>query len=185
VRADAKIAGRLSYYKAEAGPGVLGPRGWNCFSIISSSGATLYLTPGPINYENMASPITGPAIQLSWRSGETSGRFIVAQVAARVFPAVKDFVQHVIRETPASDFPFGPYPSDRLVYRGDRIVEFETPAGSEGLGTIMRLQRNNAPISGVAILKGTVPDLWLLSVRLPSDMSDLATSIIRQVEQEP
>jgi len=37
---------------------------------------------------------------------------------------------------PASDFPFGPYPTDTLKYHGDVTVEFQTPANTKGLGTI-------------------------------------------------
>jgi hypothetical protein len=70
-------------------------------------------------------------------SGEMSGRFSVAQVIARIFPKQIEFTERVIKEgtEPASDFPFGPYPKDKLTYRSDRVVEFRTPPHSEGLGT--------------------------------------------------
>jgi hypothetical protein len=59
-------------------------------------------------------------------SGETSGRFQVARVIARVFPTQKAFADGVIKEgiELASDFPFGPYPTDTLKYHGDVTVEF-------------------------------------------------------------
>src|SRR5712671_4713799 len=40
VQVDASAAPRLSYYKAQNGPGVLGPRGWSCFEIYGSSGGS-------------------------------------------------------------------------------------------------------------------------------------------------
>jgi hypothetical protein len=36
---------------------------------------------------------------------------------------------------PASDFPSGPYSTDKLVHRSDEAVEYQTPAHGEGLGT--------------------------------------------------
>ena len=83
------------------------------------------------------------------------------------------------------DFPSGPYPGDRLTYKSNEIVEYETPAQTEGLGTHSgMLKKNASPISGVAmLLAGEPPDSLLLSVRLPPGMTDLASIIIRQVER--
>jgi hypothetical protein len=178
----------LTYYKAENGPGVLGPRGWNCFGTYGSAGSALFVTPGSLDFAFLSSPgpgIAGPAIQFTVISGGTSGRFSVAQVAARVFPALNDFVQSVVNEgiVPASDFPLGPYPADRLIYRSDRIVEYETAPNSRGLGTVSRLEQNSDPISGVAIIRGPETYLIHLTMRLPAGMRDLETSIIRQAEK--
>jgi hypothetical protein len=48
----------------------------------------------------------------------------------------------------------------------------------------LRLQASDYPIDGVAILHGDTPDLLLLTVRLPAEMHDLASHIIRQVEHD-
>ena len=72
---------------------------------------------------------------------------------------------------------------DKLVYKSDRIVEFETPAKSEGLGTMSVLLPNSDPIRGVKILSGGTPDLTSLSIRLPAKDNDLTTVIIQQTEQ--
>jgi hypothetical protein len=103
-----------------------------------------------------------------------------------VFPAHKAFVEDVIAEgiEPASSFPYGPYPGDALKYRSEDIVEFWTPAHTEGLGTASRLQKNDSPISGAAILFGEEPDLLQVSVRLPREMNDLTQVIIQQTERE-
>ncbi len=37
----ARVAARLAYYKAKNGFGILGPRGWHCFSTYGSNGSTL------------------------------------------------------------------------------------------------------------------------------------------------
>ena len=190
VAIPAAMAQRLAYYKAKYSAGVLAPRGWHCFSTYGSNGANLFVSPDPIDSKTLLSMdwkgFTGPAVQISVSSGGTSGRFEVAKVTARVFPAYKTFAQNVIAEgiEPASDFPFGPYPSDKLTYRGKNIVEFETPANARGLGTDSRLQMNANPIDGVAIISGVDTDLTQLSARVPASDSDLIPVMIKQAEKE-
>jgi hypothetical protein len=125
-------------------------------------------------------------VQISFESGDTSGRFGVAKTIARVFPAHKAFVEEVIAEgiEPASSFPFGPYPADTLTYRTENVVEFVTPPRAEGLGTASRLQKNDNPIIGVAILKGEEPNLVRVWVRLPVETNDLARIIIQEAEKD-
>jgi hypothetical protein len=190
VAIPAAIAQRLAYYKAEYSAGVLAPKGWNCFSIYGSDGSNLYVSPDPIDSKTLLSMdwkgFAGPAVQISVSSGGTSGRFEVAKVIARVFPAYKAFAQSVIAEgiEPASDFPSVPYPGDKLTYRAKNIVEFETPASAQGLGTDSRLQMNTSPIDGVAIVSGADTDLTLLSARVPAGDSDLIPAMIKQAEKE-
>ena len=184
------MAQRLAYYKSGYGPGVLAPRGWNCFSNYGSDGSNLFVSPDPINTSDLSSMdwkgFTGQVIEVSEMDGGTSGRFEVAKVIARVFPAYKTFAQNVIAEgfEPASDFPFGPYPSDKLTYRGKNIVEFETPADAQGLGTDSRLQANASPIDGVAIISGKYTDLVQLSARVPVSDADLIPAMVGQAEKE-
>jgi hypothetical protein len=189
LQLDARVAGKLAYYKAESTIGVLAPLGWSCFGIYGSNGAALLVTPDLPKREDLFSPtgksIATPAIQISTSYGKTSGRFDVARVIARIFPLQKAFVQDVIRERiePAENFPSGPYPDDTITYRRNRIVEFKTPPNEKGLGTMSRLQPSSLSIDGVAILTDEM-DLLFLTVRLPSDKTDLKSSIIQQVEQE-
>ncbi|HEX8815152.1 MAG TPA: hypothetical protein VF753_06605 [Terriglobales bacterium] len=110
----------------------------------------------------------------------------MAKIAARVFPDRKAFVEKVIAEQSelASPFPFGPYPTDTLKYKSKNVLEFQTPANTDGLGTASRLQKNDRPISGVAILFGKGPNLLQLSVRLSFETNDLTQFIIQQTEVE-
>jgi hypothetical protein len=187
---DAKTATRLAYYKADEGYGVLAPRGWYCFGTYGSNGENLYVSKNPIRSADLLSTqwkgFRGPAIQASYQNGDTSGRFEVARMMARVFPAHRAFVRRVIEEgiEPASSFPFGPYPKDKLTYRSPEMVDYLTPPATDGLGTQSRLLKNADTIRGVAILVGDVPDLAYLAVRLPAEMDELAPSIIQQVEQD-
>ena len=189
LRMNAKTASQLAFFKAEPGVGgVLGPRGWSCVGLYGSNGSILFVTPRPMRAKDLlrgdAGPIDGPALQLTMSEGATSGRFAVARMIARVFPAERAYVQRVIQEgiRPASDFPFGPYPQDRLTYRGERVVEYETPARTEGLGSHSRLRANADPIRGVAILEGD--NLLHLAVRLPNNLNALASLIIEQFERD-
>jgi hypothetical protein len=188
VAADA--AQRLSYYKAEDGPGILAPRGWYCFGTYGSNGQSLYVTSQPINPADLFAPgwkgFTGMAIQISYEYGDTSGRFEVARMIARVFPAHKAFATTVIGEgiEPADSFPSGPYPQDTLVYRSDELVEYQTPAQTEGLGTRSSLRKNEYPICGSAMLVGDTPDLQFVAIRLSPALNGLAPAIIQQVERD-
>jgi hypothetical protein len=190
VSISADLANRLAYYKSEHGLGVLAPRGWFCFGVYGSNGSALYVSPERVTARQVLSStwtgFTGPAIELAEETGDTSGRFGVGRVIARVFPDQKSFAERVIAEgiEPASSFPFGPYPDDKLTYRSKQVVEYDTPANSEGLGTNSRLRKNANPIRGVAILIGDTPDLMLLAVRLPSDLTALGSPIIQQLEHD-
>jgi len=184
------LAQRLAFYEAEDGPGVLAPKGWYCFGIYGSNGATLFVSPEPITSANLFSDrwngFAGPVIQISLSVGDTSGRFEVAKEIARVFPDYAAFVKGVIAEgiVPASSFPSGPYPGDRIKRRSKTIVEFETPANAEGLGTDSRLLKNGSLICGMLRLVGEEPNLVHLSLRLPAANADLTKAIIEHAEHE-
>jgi len=188
---DPTAANRLAYYEGFEGNGVLGPRDWHCFETYGSSGNNLYVSPTPLDPKQFFDSnsnwkgFTGPIIQISSSIGDTSGRFAVARVIARVFPAHRDFVNNVIAEglDPASDFPLGPYPDDRLTYKSKELVEYVTPPNRKGLGTSSWLLPNEQPILGVAMLTGDELSLIQLCLRLPSGMDDLAPIIIRETEK--
>jgi hypothetical protein len=178
VRMDAGAAQKLAYYKASDAPGVLAPRGWYCFGTYGSSGEDLIVSPQPITWGGTAEA----AVSIENLSGDTSGRFPVAEVIARVFPARKAFVQSVIDGSASgTEFKFGPYPNDKLTVQTDRLVEFQTPARSDGLGTMGQLKPNDDPIDGLAMLRGPTPDLLMLRVRLPRELHDLTPVIIRDL----
>ena len=184
-RVDGALARRLAYY-ASGDLGVLGPRGWHCFGLYGSNGSILIVTPERHGGDLFASGsgLKGPAIQLTAALGDTSGRFEVARVAARLFPSRRAFVDQVIQEglEPQSSFPRGPFPRDVLKRYGDNVVAFETPAGYDGMGTKSRLLKNADPISGLATID---PDnnLLVLDVRLPSGLRDLGPTIIDRVQR--
>jgi hypothetical protein len=194
VALSPEMANQLAFYKGEFGIGVLAPRGWHCFEAYGSNGSILLVSPDPIDsklfFSDSWKGFTGPAIQLTARVGDTSGRFDVAATIARVFPAHRAYVRRVIKEDiePASDFPYGPYPKDKLTYRSKEIVEFHTPPNSEGMGTHSRLATNGSPVDGVAVL--LVPpsdpdyDLFTLAARLPPTLAYLTPFIVHQVERD-
>jgi hypothetical protein len=184
-----QVTQQLAYYRSAQGVGVLAPRGWYCYGTYGSGGETLFVSPQPIDAANIFSPrwagFSGPAIEIGHRYGDTSGRFAVAEIIARVFPAYKEFVVGVsqMSDAPVDSFTFGPYPEDKLMYKSKRVVEYETPAQAEGLGTRSSLKKNGRSIKGVAMLVGPTPDLLLLSVRLPLNLAGLTASIVLQVKR--
>jgi len=184
------IAAQLAYYQAEYGPGVLGPRGWSCFEAYGSSGSSLFIALQPLNgktfFSNHTPRLSGPAIQFNASVGDTSGRFEVAQVVARVFPHLRSLANNVISEglEPVSDFPSGPYPADKLTYKSDDLVEFVTPANTAGLGTRNRLAKGPGDVTGFAMITGEENSLLHLSLRLPPALAALGPIIIEQAEHE-
>ena len=195
VKLPPAVANKLAWYeyKGEAGQfGTLGPRGWSCFATIGSTGWSLYIAPEALDSANVLDHknwkgFTGPAIQLSGSEGGTSGRFEVARVVARAFPAHRDYARSIIAEGfgPASDYPFGPFPSDRLTYKGKELVEFTTPAHRKGLGTMSWLLPSEQPITGFALLsigRDIDTDLLHLSFRMPPSLSNLTASLLQQAE---
>jgi hypothetical protein len=184
-----EAASQLAWYQAEGETGLLAPRGWRCFSTYGSSGSTLYVAPTlPPHAEFFSESwkgIDGPAIQLSAMDGGTSGRFSVAETIARVFPAYRRFAEKVRAEHLGLDtLPSGPYPADRLHYLSDTIVEYTTPANTDGLGTDSRLRKNASPITGVAILTGYDTACITLSMRLPPALTPLRLVTTRQLIDE-
>jgi len=185
-----KAAQMLAYYRTAQGVSVLAPRDWYCFGTYGSGGSEIFVSPQPIDTANIFSTkwpgLAGPAIEVSHRDGGTSGRFAVAEIIARVFPAYRSFVTGVEKSDPGAGFSFtpGPYPKDALTYKSNRVVEYKTPPQSEGLGTYSSLSKNGSPINGVAMLVGQRPDLVLLSVRLPSELNELTPVIVHQVERD-
>jgi hypothetical protein len=191
VAIGARDGKALAYYKSADGITVLAPRGWHCQGVSGSGGAALFLGPNPIVHSSSGwEGLAGAAIEVNDISGENSGRYEIAEIVARVFPAYQSFARRVWDFD--SPLPSGPYPKDALVYRGKTVVDYRTPAQTEGLGNFHSwLGKSDLPIAGTAILLmepthhvGDVPHLVLLSVRFPADLSRLAPTIIRYVERE-
>ena len=188
---DPELANRVAYYQMADAAAVLGPKGWYCFGAYGSSGSSLFLAPRPITSADVLSDKwaagAGDAIQTSWISGDTSGRFQVAKVIARAFPGRAAFAQSVIAEgvEPAADFPSGPFPGDQMTTRSDTVVEFFTPPNASGFGTSQtQLTPSADPVRGVAILQGQTPDVALLAVKLPQGDAALAAAIVARFEAD-
>jgi hypothetical protein len=178
----AATASRLAWY-GSAYNGVLAPRGWHCFGLYGSNGSFLMVSPEDLGAAPFEARAKGPAVQISVSAGDTSGRFEAAQIAARLFPGRRAFVDRVIAEgiLAKSDFPSGAYPHDRIRRQGPDAVAFETPAGEDGMGTKSRLVKSSDPIEGWAAMDGD-NDATVLVVRLPAAMRDLAPVIVKAAQ---
>jgi hypothetical protein len=184
----AEVAPHLAYYASEHMV-VLAPRGWHCFETYGSNGSNLFVAPEPLSFDRLADRehgLRGPAVQLSFSYGGTSGRFTVARLVARLFPEHLDFARSVAAEDLMDPLPAGPYPTDELRRRGPNLVEFVTPAGRHGLGTGSSLEAGDEPIEGIVNLYPLDDELDVtqLSVRLPSELRGLAPLIIASARPE-
>lgn len=185
-------ASRLAFYQAWGTPAVLGPRGWHCTGLDGSNGNTLVLTPEkhkPGEFIFGKTKVTGPAIQISYLFGGTSGRFEVAEIAARLFPKADSFVRSVEAEQQNilgnNSFRFrkSRYPTDRLTYRDDFMVEYVTPPNRDGMGTRTFLTKNETQIDGIVVMQPNGDrDLVLLAIRLPASLKTLEPFIIKDAE---
>ena len=86
------MASSLTYYSdGDVGSGTLAPRGWDCFGTYGSGGSTLYVVPSRLGDPILDRPekvAGGPAVIRSFMIGGTSGRFPIARISARIFPAL-------------------------------------------------------------------------------------------------
>jgi hypothetical protein len=84
VQIAPKPARKLGYYESAVSPGVLAPRGWSCLGIYGSGGAETFVAPGPIDSDAVFvgrwQHLTGPAVEVDFRYGGTSGRDSLATV---------------------------------------------------------------------------------------------------------
>lgn len=174
-------AAQLAYFQPEDGPGVLAPRGWHCLDLYGSNGDILLLTP---EQPSTSKGFAGPAIQVTVRGGNSSGRFDVARLILRYFPSYRKFADTVRAEGQETIDPAKPYPNDKLLHQDKRSVETLTPAHAAGFGTASRLLANDQPIHGLAMLVGGTPDLLLAQARLPPAMAALIEPLFRQLRQD-
>lgn len=175
----------LAYYQSSNGIGLLAPRGWTCQGVSGSSGAALLLSPKTIERDDSGwKGLDGPAIDLYHVTHDFSGRYTIFEVMARVFPAYREYASTFWGDD--TPLPMGPYPGDTLTYRSRRIVEYYTPAYTEGLGNAHSLLgKTELPIRGAAIVqpRPDIPghyDVVLLSVRVTPQLNGLVPIIIRQ-----
>ena len=180
----------LAYYESADGIGLLAPRNWFCEGASGSGGAALFLSPKPIHHSLSGwEGLEGTAIEINHMSGENSGRYDIAEIMSRVFPEYRAIALSVWEDIDLP-LPSGPYPKDTLTYISKTIVEFKTPAQTEGLGNFHSwLKKSGTPIQGAAILIADPHNpilssarLVLLSVRFPPDLARLTPTIIRYVE---
>jgi hypothetical protein len=178
----AAYARALAWY-VSVGDAVLAPRGWHCFEIYGSDGGTLVVTPQPLSYrliQGRGHRFAGPAVLSEYRAGGTSGRFEVADLIARYFPAHRGFIRQV-RDMGLTlqNLPRGPYPADRIRSRTSTTVRLTTPAGRVGEGTDFWLAPNGEPVESLIVLHPEADmDAATVSVRLPRAQAALAPAII-------
>jgi len=186
VIVDAATAGQIAFYESGATPsGVFAPRGWQCRGWAGSAGGSLLITPGPIDSTGPAAT-TGPAVEIEFMDGGTSGRFGVAMYASRLFPKVAaEYIQAVKSESILADSEWHrPRASDSVRYADSVTVEFTTPASKTGIGTESGLSPSRDAIRGIAVLENYGDwGMQILWVRLGANRTHLEAAILRLNEQ--
>lgn len=182
------LARRVAYYAASGTPGVLAPRGWHCFGLYGSSGSKLIVAPRPLAsgdlLGNQQFRTDGPAVELAYDYGGTSGRWAVAEAIARYFPLHHNFIEKNFRGLKVGPLPSGPYTHDKLTRRTEKVVRYLTPANTKGAGTEGFLAPTAEPIKGLALLVTDPdgPDLLRVNVRLPDKDRPVVEVILRNAE---
>jgi hypothetical protein len=187
LRVEKVNAARLAVYQAAFGPAIIGPRGWHCFARFGSSGYFLEVRPEPFDRrgESTGGALNGDdrAITLKLFDGGTSGRYEVAQIIARMFPAYRKFAETVrdMNAVPRSEFVFAQFPKDNLIRWSDSVVVFETPSNFEGIGTWEGLPMGSESIGGIVVLVGSPnePSVRVVRARLGDRDQDLLPEINR------
>jgi hypothetical protein len=187
VPLSAELARTLAFYKAAKGAGVLGPRDWHCFGTVGSGGMNLYVSDEVFDRNKILgadrSKFAGSAIEVFSFEGASNGRFAVAEVIARLFPAWQWFADDLVQRESRPPFPPGPYAADKVTRKSDSIVEYQTIPNDHGLGNRGWLDANASPVDGVAILTGSTPDLLMLNIRLPREQQSLTPVIVSEFER--
>lgn len=169
-------ARHLAWYQATVDVGVLAPRGWHCRGSYGSSGTAIVVRP------HLDDSRIG--VSLGVTHGYTFGRFSVAEMIARLFPSRIAWAEQIRSEYGQAPLPAGPYPADRLLYRGHSLVEYETPPGAEGLGAVPGSEKTAQPTRGIVMLtdsqNGQPPNMVQLAMRLPREHAALGPVIIRE-----
>jgi hypothetical protein len=126
----------------------------------------------------------GPVIIDTFADGDTSGRFSVAKIAARLFPIARSFVEQVRKEglDDAGQYVFAPWSTDKLVRLCDFVASYVTRSGTAGLGTVVMEPSPDLPVSGIVLLRRAVGsdafNLEHLAIRLPLSEQQLSNAIL-------
>lgn len=184
-----RIAAQLAYYTAPEmadSLGVLAPRGWHCVALYGSSGSELIVTPDKYQADHFMqvkpAPIRGWIVKTSLEYGGTSGRWGVAAAIARFFPQHRSSIFKQFEGLSIGRLPRDHNPNDRVHWRSDRLVRFETVPGRKGWGTRWLLTPSSRPVEGVVKLLPN--DGWFdaleTDVRLPASIARLTSVILNQ-----
>lgn len=185
-RVPASQAARLAYYamgEGGTGLGVLAPRGWHCIGLYGSDGKVLIVTPGKHEADEVfgASSVRGPAVEVRFSFGATSGRYAVMDSIARYFPARRAYLRQMEKEgLVLTQLPTAPFAGDRIRSRTESRIRFATPANRKGEGTDWRLTPGPLPVEGIRIILDgdDGPSLLGINVRLAPAQRGLAETIL-------
>lgn len=165
------IAAKLAFYYG-LGLFVLAPRGWECGVSTGATGGSLTsLTVTPHDNDGFS----GPVVSLSNTTSDDDGTFIVTAYGGTYFPKLfpPQDVNSALHEYNLTEAQFlaARYPSDRVTYANNSLLEYQTPSGKIGLGP--------------AILRGGIPSNVPPDPDLPKFVSKFPTDGVIGLVQLP
>jgi hypothetical protein len=130
---------------------------------------------------------SGEVVELSFDSGENSGRYDVAKYALLFFPhnqTAATFIQGVneLLDVKISQRSLQPFAKDSIRPISGNVAEFVTPRNTTGFGTERYLQPSSEPITGIAFLDQSSLyglNFVTLRVRLKAADSRLQSALLR------
>lgn len=188
-------ASHLVYYRGLQGHEnvhVLAPRGWRCIGLYGSSGDTAFIVPPNVN-PLQKDRFRGPAIEVRFRHGGTSGRTSVADTAGPLFPVAGQFIDEVEANFPSTEkYRRTPWPNEQVTRISERLLTFFDPPSVTGTGSQGRLAPSRLPIQGVVAFTEE-SNLWSLAVRLdevdaalgPTILADFQALAARMIKPSP
>lgn len=182
-----------SRLRAYVGPysTVLGPPGMSCHGWYGSSGQWLEVAPDGVEKDPWQRSLKGDVIMLNELYWGTSGRYLSARLAARVFPTLrgraKDVYDMYAGLSAVDGFTTNPYPGE-LVSVEDRFASYVDPPGVSGIAKEGAwVTPNEDPIHGAIVhWQGLDPrgaSMLVLAVRLRAEREPLIAAIVADVEQ--
>jgi hypothetical protein len=112
----------------------------------------LVVSPQPIDVRSAGwKPLEGPIVEIDNITSGASRQYDVAGIAARVLPKYRAIALEALQDFDLP-VPTVPYPKDILRYPRKGVVEYVTPAYTEGLGTKAFVKSGSSPIAGAVIV---------------------------------
>ena len=184
---DAGTAQQLAYYTSDDATVIIGPRDWSCQASLGSAGSRLSASPVgdvPASSDEETDTRIADGVYWAFSTGQTSGRFAVADAIARFFPERHSYVRSVVAEglVPLSSFPNGPGEGVSIVRKSSDYVVYRETATSDQEGDAWGLIMLHGVQTGDCLQSFDACDVEEFVVKLPRSYGNLGPQLLRQYQ---